>query len=208
MSASTLSCMQPNPSRPRVTGYFTEPDEKAAPLLHAVGRAVWAIGALEKTLLLEYARLQAESAGLGPEVERELSRLERLSAGALRKELQKFDLPGDLDERIGSAIQRRNRLIHHHFEDPELVRAITTGEGIAAVVERVNRLALDCGELAVELSLVAAPRLEAVLGMSRSEMVKLLQSVDPSTVEDVHERQQLEAILATGELDLTELDLP
>jgi hypothetical protein len=205
---STLSYMQPDPSRPRVTGYFTEPDEEAAPLLQAIGRSVWAIGALEKTLLLEFARLQAESAGLGPQVGREMSRLERLPAGVLRKELQKFDLPGDLDERIGSAIQRRNGLIHHHFEDPELVRAIATGERIAAVVERVNRLALDCGELAVELYLVATPRLEAVLGMSKSEMVKLLQSVDPSTVENEHARQQLEAILAFDELDLTDLDLP
>ena len=144
----------------------------------------------------------------GPEIERELSRLERLSAGALREELQKFDLPGDLDERIGSAIQRRNRLIHHHFEDSELDLAITTGEGISAVVERVNRLALDCGELAVELYFVAAPRLETVLGMSRSEMLKLLQSVDPSTVENEHDRQQLEAILAFGEVDPSELALP
>jgi hypothetical protein len=201
-------CMQPDPPRPRVAGYFAEPDEKAAPLLHAIGRAVWAIGALEKALLLEYARLQAESAGLGPEIARELSRLERLSAGALREELQKFNLPGDLDERIDSAIQRRNRLIHHHFEDPELVRAVATGEGLADVVERVDRLALDCGELAVELYSVAAPRLEEVLGMSLSEMFKLFESVDPSTVVNKHERKQLEAILALGEMDLTELDLP
>jgi hypothetical protein len=43
-----------------VTAYFEKPDEEAAPLFLAVGRAVLAVSSLEKTLLLEIARLLAE----------------------------------------------------------------------------------------------------------------------------------------------------
>ena len=191
-----------------MTGHFIESDGDVEPLLRAIGRAVWGIGGLEKSLLLEYARLAVERDGLSPELGEELTRLEGLPSGAVLNEVRKFDLPGDLDGRISDAIARRNRLLHHQFEDPELVRAVVSGEGIDAVVERVNRLALDCGELAVELYVVASPRLEAALGMSRGEIVEALKSIDPEAVADPVERQQFEAILALGEVDLDDLGLP
>jgi hypothetical protein len=188
--------------RLRVTGWFVEPDEKSAPLLLAMGQVVWGAAALEKSLLLELARLRAERDGQFP-AEQELSRLEHLPAGPLLKELRKLDLPGGLDERIGDAIDRRNQLFHHPVEDPEMVAAIVRGEDIDAVVKRVEQLAIDCGELAVELQAVAVAKLEAVLGKSQAELVQIVQSVDPATVEDPHDRRQLEAIIALGDADLS-----
>ena len=75
------------------------------------------------------------------------------------------------------------------------------------MIARLDKLALECDELAVELHAVATPRLEAALGMSSTEMINALRSVDPAIVADPAERQQLEAILALGDVDLDELDL-
>lgn len=71
----------------RVHGYFVEPDERAVPLLHAIGRVVWAAAALEKVLLLEIARLQYERDGVFPR-EVELAKLELARAGRLLKQLR------------------------------------------------------------------------------------------------------------------------
>jgi hypothetical protein len=187
--------------RPRVTGWFEEPDEAAAPLLRAMGRLVWGAAALEKALMLELARLRAEREARLP-AEQELSRLEHLPARPLLNELRKLDLPGDLDQRISDAIDRRNQLVHHPTEDPEMVRAIVHGEGVDAVLKRVEQLAIDCGELAVELQIVAAARLEAMLGMSQAQMLEVLRSVDLAAIEDPAMRRQLEAVRALGAVEL------
>lgn len=191
-------------SRPRVTGYFIEPDEEATPLLVAMGRAVWAAAGLEKGLLLEIARLRAEREGLSPEFGDMLSRLENLPAGALHKALRALDLPKDLDVRIADAIDRRNQIVHHPVENPEMMRAVATGEGIDAVVERINELALDCGELAVELQIVASDRLGAMLG-SPAEMFEMLRACDLDAIKDSRMRKQIEAIRAAGDFDLRSL---
>jgi hypothetical protein len=52
--------------RPRVTGWFVEPDERAVPLLLAIGNVVWAAAGLEKSLLLELTRLRGEREGSRP----------------------------------------------------------------------------------------------------------------------------------------------
>jgi hypothetical protein len=174
-------------SRPRVTGYFVEPDEYGAPLLLAIGRAVWGVAALEKTLQLELALILCERAAASSDAQsdsfaKRLSRVEDLTAGQARHELRLLGLPTDLDERIDGAAKRRNQLVHHIVEDPQLVRAIATGEGMDAEVKRVERLALDCGELAVELHDFAVAKLEGIL-------------------EDPRERAQVEAAQAAADLD-------
>jgi hypothetical protein len=188
--------------RPRVTGWFVEPDEKAVPLLHAMGLVIWAAQALEKSLLLELARLRAERDGQFPP-EPELSKLEYLTAGPLLDQLRKLDLPGDLAERISDAIDRRNQLMHRAFEDPEMVAAIARGKGLDTVVSRVERLAIDCGELAVELQLVAGARVEAMLEMPQAEMAQVLASIDLAQISDPRWRAQLEAVRALGDADLS-----
>src|ERR1700685_4455546 len=144
---------------PEITGYMDEPDARSEPLLRAMGQLVWAAAALEKVLLLVIALLRVERDGAFPSA-KELARLERAPAGVLFGELQKLDLPADLDQRIADAIDRRNRVIHRPIEDPEIVRAIVGGESIDPVTERVQQVALDCGKIAVEPQAVAGPRLE------------------------------------------------
>jgi hypothetical protein len=183
----------------RVHGSFVEPDERAAPLLHAIGRVVWAAAALEKVLLMEIVRLRHKRDGVFPP-EVELAKLELATAGQLLNQLRDLLLPDDLVKRIEAAIEGRNRLIHHPLENPEMVRAIASGEGVAAVLEKIDRLALDCGELAVELHTVAAARLEVMLGTSREELLAMLNAVDLETIEDPRLRDQLEAVRAFGDL--------
>jgi hypothetical protein len=107
-----------------------------------------------------------------------------------------------LAERIGSAVARRNALIHHPIEDAHLARAIAHGEGVEDALEAVERLALDCGELAVELFTVAAQRLEAHTGVSREQMMQLLLTLDPQAAGDERDRRRIEAIQAVGPIEL------
>jgi hypothetical protein len=61
------------------------------------------------------------------------------------------------------------------------------------VLQKIDRLALDCGELAVELHAMAAARLEVMLSTSREELLAMLNAADLETVEDPWIRDQLEA---------------
>ena len=187
---------------PKVTAYMDEPDERAEPLLRAMGRLVWGAASLEKVLLQVIASLRAERDGQFPS-SKELSRLESASAGQLLEVLKTLDLPDDLAARIAGTIDRRNAIIHRPIEDPEVVQAVVKGENVDAVVTRVEQVALDCGQIAVELQAVTGPRLENMLGTTRDELVGLLASIDLESVADARSRQQLEAIRALGGTDLT-----
>jgi hypothetical protein len=88
------------------------------------------------------------------------------------------------------------------MEDPELASALTTGEGIDAAVARIERLAVDCGQLTVELHRFAGGELEALLGKSQQELLALMRSIDPATIADPRQRREVEAILAMGDVDL------
>jgi hypothetical protein len=178
-----------------------------APLLLALGRAVFAAAGLEGTLLVEVLRLRAERDGLDALPLDEITRLQRrATAGQLLTKLRGLGIPPELARRIRAAVKRRNDLVHHRFEDPELAKALMGDEAsMAAVISRVERLALDCGELAVELQTAAQPKLEALSGTSQRDLVKLLGSIDLATVEDPHFRAQLEAIRALGD-DLATFD--
>jgi len=187
--------------RPPVTGMFVEPDEEGARLFLAIGRAVVGAGALEAALRVEAARLlytravtdnPAGASTLG----QELRQLDKLPAGGLRTVLQSLGVPEDLDQRIKDAIDRRNDLVHRAFEDPELARAINDAGNIDTVIERIDQLALDCGELAVELQVFSVPKLFELTGRSPAEVLDLVTGVDPTTVTDPRERKQLEAVRA------------
>jgi hypothetical protein len=71
----------------------------------------------------------------------------------------------------------------------------------------VERLALDCGELAVELFTVAAQRLEAHTGLSREQMMQLLLTLDPQAAGDERERRRIEAVQAVQAVGPFEIDL-
>jgi hypothetical protein len=149
---------------PPVTAYFEAgQDEHTDPLLRAIGRLVWSANLLEVVLLVLVVQLRDDREGQFP-TEEEFAYLEEASAGKRLGLLRKLNIPYYLEARIDDAIDRRNRIIHHMFEYPEIVGAVISGEGIDAAVEQVEQVALDCGKIGVELYAVARPRLEAKVG--------------------------------------------
>jgi hypothetical protein len=198
--------------RPRASGWFEPADETVAPLMVAFGRLVWGAAVLEKTLHLELARVhyeRAEASGdpAGYRLSDILVATEQLTGGQARSQLEVLGLPADLNTRIRDAIGRRNALLHRPLEDADLAKAVGTGEGIEAVVERIERLALDCGELGVELERFAGDKLAAVLGISREQMAQMVATLDPATIPDERMRAQVEAAQASG-VDLSQHPYP
>jgi hypothetical protein len=189
--------------RPRATGWFESADETFAPLMVALGRLVWGAAVLEKALHLELARVHYERAHASSDpaaygLSDILVATEQLTGGQARSQLEALGLPADLDARIRGAVAHRNAILHRPLEDPELARDVGTGEGLEAVIERVERLALDCGELGVELERYAGDRLVTLLGISREQMAEALTTLDPATIQDERMRAQLEALKASG----------
>jgi hypothetical protein len=169
---------KPFPEPPDVVASFTEPHENAQHILLAIGRTVWGATGLERTLLHAVNCLLAEREGLTPKLDQKLSRLEERTAGQLHEELRNFDLPEDLDQRIDDAIKRRNAIMHRMVEEPEMVRAVVTGERIDDAVARVEQVALDCGRIAKELFLAFLPWVEVAIGKSWSGVIGLFTSLD------------------------------
>jgi hypothetical protein len=200
--------------RPRVIGWFVDEDERATPLLLAMGRVVTAVAGLEWHLKLELARFVTErvaAEGLADQaqhnkLDKELASLRKLTGGKALNKLRKFGLPTDLDERISGVIDRRNRFVHHIMEDPVVMPAAVTGKGVGTAVAQLERLALDAMELAVELHVFAADKLTALFGTTRATMIEDLLQVNPATVADPNERALLEMIQAvSADVDLTDL---
>jgi uncharacterized protein YidB (DUF937 family) len=192
--------------RPRVTGHLVEPDELATPLLVAVGRVVFAVAALEKSLQLELGRLLLVREAGEPHdsnswMSEQLAALENMTAGRLLNHLRKLGLSADLDRRISAVIERRNQLVHLTYEDADLVKAFSGGEDLDRMVGRLEQLAIDSGEVALELHLVALPKLEAMFGVSQAELIELVKNTDPDSIADPRFRTQLLAIQAFGDLD-------
>jgi hypothetical protein len=151
-------------------------------------------------------RNSAEGPPWSKELAEELSRLEGLTAGQRLRKLRKLELSPDLDQRIGDAIERRNHIVHHLVEDPQVVKAMS-GDGQDEVVKRFEQLALDSVGLVAELHIVAAAKLEGLIGHSQSELTGMLKTIDPATIQDPREREKLEAIQALGEVELPTWDV-
>lgn len=164
---------------------------------------VTAAAALESNLRLELARLMiaaqareepSEDETLGEQV----AELETLTAGQLLGRLRERGLLEDLELRIDDAISHRNRLVHHLFEDPQLVEAATGTEASADATGKMQQLALDCAALSMELQHFALPRIEASTGVSKEKLLDFVLSLDPAQIQKQIEREQVEAIQALG----------
>lgn len=136
---------------PTVTAWFEAwQDEGVDSLLRAIGRLVWGANLLETVLRLLVLHLLEERDGQYPAGE-EFARLEEASAGRLLGLLRGLHIPAELEGRIDEVIDRRNEVVHHMFETPEIVAAVVSGEGMDAVVQQIEQVALDCGSIGVEL---------------------------------------------------------
>jgi len=188
---------------PNVTAYFEAGEDKQAePLLRAIGRLVWGANMLETVLLMMVLQLRSDRNGQFPSQE-ELARMEEASAGRRLGLLRELDIPADLEARIDEVIKRRNRIVHHTFETPEIVVPLITGQGLDEAVEHIEQVALDCGSIGVELFAVAGPALEAKTGKTPAELAEMLASIDPETVDDPRLLEHLEVARAMRGLDLT-----
>lgn len=188
---------------PTVTAWFEAgQDEGVDALLRAVGRLVWGANLLETVLRLLVIHLREERDGEYPAGE-EFARLEQASAGRLLGLLRGLHIPADLEGRIDEVIDRRNEVVHRMFEMPEMVAAMVGGEGMDAVVQQIEAVALDCGSIGVELFTVAGAALEVKMGKTPAELAELLAQVPLEAVEDARSRRQLESIRAMGGVDLT-----
>jgi hypothetical protein len=65
----------------QVDAYFADLDPEDAPILVAIGRAVWGIAAFEKALLVEILDRRAKREGLTPTLMRSLAWLEKHGTG-------------------------------------------------------------------------------------------------------------------------------
>lgn len=204
--------------RPRVTGWFVDPEDIAVPLLVAIGRFVFTAAGLEKALQLELVRLLWVSLGSNTDepnilFAKETASLQRLSAGALLARLRACTLSTELHDRVDDAIKRRNALVHHAFEDQELMTAATGGGPPDAVIERVNQLATECAELTVELVAYAISKIEELFETPRADLYEMVLSMDPNTITDAADKKLLEAVQAFHDPEsivavLNELILP
>lgn len=94
--------------------------------------------------------------------------------------------------RIDDVIRRRNDLIHRPLESYDVVAAIMTGNGMDAVVRRVETISEDCDKLAREILPTAYPVIEQVSGRSFEELAATLMSLDVERLEDDEVRAELE----------------
>jgi hypothetical protein len=191
----------------QVDAYFADLDPEDAPILVAIGRAVWGIAAFEKALLVEILDRRAKREGLTPTLMRSLAWLEKHGTGdALLRNLDSLGITDEQRNRIRDLVDRRNALVHHLMEDPIIVRGIA-GEAAErrTAVLHIEQLALDCGALAMELHLASPHRLDELLGDARDAAVQELYATDPGTVTDPFARKQLESIQALGPIDFDDL---
>jgi hypothetical protein len=188
---------------PSVGAYFEAGhDERIDPLLRAIGRLVWGANLLETVLLMMVLQLRSDRDDKLPSKE-EFARLEETSAGKRLGLLRELNIPADLEARIDEVIKRRNRVVHHMFETPEIVLPVISGEGLDAAVEQIEQVALDCGSIGVALFTVAGPAMEAKVGMTPAELAEMLAAADLEKVDDPRFREQLEVVRAMRGLDLT-----
>jgi double-stranded uracil-DNA glycosylase len=191
--------------RPSVAAYFAELEEQAIPFLAGLGQVVVAAAALESNLRLELACCIAaaetgqESTG-GKALGEQVAKIETLTAGQLLRRLSEKGLPEELERRIDDVISRRNRLIHHLFEDPRLVNSVVQTEAADDAVEQLQRLALDCAALSVELQMFALPKIESLTGVSKEQLLDSVLSLDAAQIPQQAKREQLEAIQALGDI--------
>jgi hypothetical protein len=176
-------------------------DERFAPLVLAIGRAVLGAAALEKVLLVDVVRRRGASEGLSKRLGEDLARLERLPAGPLVGALVELGIPESMSDRIDEVLQRRNWLVHRFVLDPDVLRVFMTGTGVDDLVSRVEQLALDCEQLGNELAPAAFAETEALLGATMPELLAWAKSVDLDQLEDPLLRAQLELIQSMTETE-------
>lgn len=172
-------------------------DPAIEPLLLSIGRAVLGAAALEKVLLVDIANRRAQRDGFVLDLGNDLSRLERLPAGALLQTLQQLGIDEDLAGRISELIGRRNRLVHGFMEDAEVIAAFERGD-VVPLVQRVDDIALDCQRVVNQLAPSAFAGLEQLFGIPLEQLIDVVLTIDPDSIADTRLRDQLSLLRAAN----------
>lgn len=123
-----------------------------------------------------------------------VSRLERKPAGVLLAALRTLGYGDEIAEEITAVINGRNHFVHHLFEDPEFIEALSARDSIEGMVSRVETLIEGIYAVVKRLEPEVAAGMETMFGRSSPELLALLREIDPRDFEDRDERRQLEAI--------------
>jgi hypothetical protein len=194
--------------RPRVKGQWEEPSEDGRALFFSIGRAVYSAGGLESSLLVELMRIMRVRATAEGKLNtakgrhalsRKFERLEKKTAGQLLYQLRELGLDIDVADRIDGAIKRRNHLVHDLVSDVEMIAVVVGQNPVEPLAGRIERLAVECGELAVELQVFAKHEMERETGMTSDQLVKQLLATDPALFDSATDRARLEALRKLGD---------
>jgi hypothetical protein len=170
-------------------------DEFFEPLSLALGHLVFAAAALEKALFTDLVQRRIKRDGLegvfGDEL---ISRLVRMPAGALLNALREFGYGDELAKEIATAIDSRNRLIHHLYEDPDFIEVVAQRKGLDGIVERVEALVESIHVIVVKLEPGLASSTEQIFGGPPMHLLSQLQDLDLDAIDDEDLRKQLKAI--------------
>ena len=162
-------------------------------VLLAMGHTVTAAATLEKTLGIMIAhRLVDQHEGSKAELADLLMANQKRTAGRLLNLLKGYGISADLAERIDDVVKRRNLLVHPPLEDPQILAALTRGEGATEVAAEILVLAEDCDRLNRELQPAAMEGVESATGMTIPEMMALTESFDASKITDPERRAFVE----------------
>ena len=83
------------------------------------------------------------------------------------------------------------------MEDAEVMRVMTTGD-TQPIIERVDQIALDCQDLINEIAPPMFADMEALLGVTLSELAAMLAATDLEDVADETLRRQLALVQESG----------
>jgi hypothetical protein len=181
-------------------------DDRLKPVVQALGLVVLGAAGLEMILLADILRRRVEQDGFAEELSRELSTLETQTAGRLLARLKQYGLEPSLAARTAEVIQRRNTVVHHFMEDPEVIAVFIAGADAEPLVARLEQLAADCQAVGNEIGGPAFTGLQAAFGASLPDIAQLLRSTDLDEIADPRLRKQAqmirelpEGILALGQ---------
>lgn len=149
---------------------------------------------LEMALLTDVIARRAERDGTQEVFEaRLLTELEKKPAGVLIGRLRSLGYEPVLAARLDAAIAERNSFVHHLFEEPEMMRALSglTRLGFALASRSWS---LRCTHCWPSSNLRLTLGWKASLIRSAVQLQALLGEADPTEFGEGREREQLEAL--------------
>ncbi len=195
--ADNSDCWQRDDSAVNREGSNAAFDKRHEAIASVIGATVIAAASLEKSLLGAVILREGGVASLTP---KQITIFESETGGQLLGRLRGKGMDAPLVDRADDLIKRRNKLIHGLFEDVDVARAMTHGDGFDELRDGIEQLGMECHALSQELQLDHKRAVEDGFGMSLSEIATAFMKVNPSVIEDPAQREELERVRSFIEL--------